>query len=351
VLQKIFIDIGFHQPATPDGLSRYSSALIAAIKKVGKSRTIILIERKDSTYRALGKYRHHNLIDLLDENSIVLFPSLDVNMPIAIDYLVKMKLKSSKFHFLVADLIAIDYPELFNRGVGNLVDWYITNICELADLIIVPTVTVKEKVIEYLVLRGHQFPDILVGAPGIDHIPVKKISNSKNLVVIGTIEPRKQNLLIAKAFLESGLVSRGFSLTFAGKLGWLSPNQIEEFMSLCVKHSGLSFKENPTDSDLFELIASSCGLLQYSLDEGYGLTVIEAAYYKKPVFVRDIPIFRETTKSRAYFSSHNDPKQLGLDLFRFATATTVEKRKFTPTIDKNQDWKKLALIWLGSIGS
>jgi len=341
------LDIGIHQPTSPDGLSRYSSNLLKLIKKIAIEDEVFLISRKGSKYSLHQEAKNVNLLELVDDNSIFLFPSLDVHFFEASEFLIEMKAKSCQFKFLIADLIAVDYPEYFNPGVGPLVDWYISTICELADIVIVPTQVVERRLIDFLIARGHRFPDILVGSPGIDHVPNLIPSESKNLVVIGTIEPRKQNLLVAKAFLKSGLTHLGFHMTFAGKLGWLTAEETAEFKSICVSNPGLAFKNNLNDLEIFELLSKSFGLIQYSVDEGYGLTVMEAAAYRKPVFVSDIPVFRETTNGCAFFSSKVEPSALGLDLYNFATSSTRLLEEYTPDIDSNQTWKNLARRWLG----
>ena len=48
-----------------------------------------------------------------------------------------------------------------------------------------------------------------------------------------------------------------------------------------------------TDEELEKIYASSSCLIAASVDEGFGLPLIEAAQFKVPIIARDIPVFRE----------------------------------------------------------
>ena len=78
----------------------------------------------------------------------------------------------------------------------------------------------------------------------------------------------------------------------------------------------------PTTSDEFldQIYASANGLLAASLDEGFGLPLIEAASKGVPILARDIPIFREVAGEHARYFQASTP-----DLLASAVASWVEE--------------------------
>jgi glycosyltransferase involved in cell wall biosynthesis len=52
--------------------------------------------------------------------------------------------------------------------------------------------------------------------------------------------------------------------------------------------------------------------------EGFGLAVIESAYYKTPIIVRDISVFREIAGENAfYFPNTKNPEDLANSLIKW----------------------------------
>jgi glycosyltransferase involved in cell wall biosynthesis len=44
--------------------------------------------------------------------------------------------------------------------------------------------------------------------------------------------------------------------------------------------------------------------------EGFGLPLIEAAYYNLPIIARDLPVFKEIAQDHAYYFSGFEPRAL-----------------------------------------
>jgi glycosyltransferase involved in cell wall biosynthesis len=82
-------------------------------------------------------------------------------------------------------------------------------------------------------------------------------------------------------------------LVFVGKVGF----GVEELVKRITEHPELGerlFWFDAVDDNLLNTFyASSKGVLIPSEGEGFGLPLVEASYYRRPVLARDLPVFRE----------------------------------------------------------
>ena len=148
---------------------------------------------------------------------------------------------------------------------------------------------------------------------------VKTISNNDKIsfLMVSTVEPRKKYDQAVKAF--DILWQRGIDvqLTIVGRKGWkaedtfsLIENNAEYNKRLFWYNTGIS------DEELAELYQKSTAVIMASITEGFGLAVAEAAQFKKPLIIRDIPPFREIAGENAFYFDGFEAQDL---------ATAVEK--------------------------
>jgi glycosyltransferase involved in cell wall biosynthesis len=69
----------------------------------------------------------------------------------------------------------------------------------------------------------------------------------------------------------------------------------------------LVIHDGTSEADYFALLESSTALVTASLDEGFGLPLVEAMSVGTPVVVSDIPIFREIGGDAALYAPASDP--------------------------------------------
>ena len=124
--------------------------------------------------------------------------------------------------------------------------------------------------------------------------------------MVGTIEPRKGHAQVLDAFELLWRTNAERTLIVAGKQGWHVESFIERLKSHPEAGRRLIWLPDTSDSQLAQLYADLDGLIMASEAEGFGLPLVEAAHYGMPLFVRDLPVFREVAGDHAvYFTAKN----------------------------------------------
>lgn len=95
------------------------------------------------------------------------------------------------------------------------------------------------------------------------------------LVIVGTIEPRKNHLGVLRAFELAHASHRDMSLVIAGHPGWLS-DPIMSAIRAASARLPIVHLENLADEALTAVVAGSLALIYPSWYEGFGLPVAEA---------------------------------------------------------------------------
>lgn len=143
-----------------------------------------------------------------------------------------------------------------------------------------------------------------------------------SFLVVGTLEPRKGCDQVLGAFERLWSQGLDANLVFAGNKGWGVDALVEKIQRHPERDRRLFWLQAVSDECLERLYADATGLIAASVDEGFGLPLIEAARRKLPVIARDIPVFREVAGEHGFFfPAEKDPDALArsigqwLDLF------------------------------------
>jgi glycosyltransferase involved in cell wall biosynthesis len=91
-----------------------------------------------------------------------------------------------------------------------------------------------------------------------------------------------------------------------------------------------------TDSELASLFKNSKTFIFPSIYEGFGLPALEALCFNTPLFLSDIPVFREIYEDVATFFNPNDPNDLLRKCYNINEPDSKKREK----ILKNFSWDK-----------
>jgi len=139
---------------------------------------------------------------------------------------------------------------------------------------------------------------------------IEKLKERPTFLCVSTIEPRKKQDQIFEAF--ELLWSKGYdiNLVFVGRQGWKVEELIKKITNSKEYNKRLFWLNGIDDEYLKRVYETSTCLIAASINEGFGLPLIEAAQYGSPMIARDIEIFREVAGDYAYYFKGFEPKDL-----------------------------------------
>lgn len=116
---------------------------------------------------------------------------------------------------------------------------------------------------------------------------IRQARNDVQILSVGSIEPRKNHLRLLRAFAVASRRSRvRLELTLAGGLHMPEPDAAE-FHRLVAEVPGVRWEANPDDARLRALYAACDFTVYPSLEEGFGLPILESLWNARPCICRD----------------------------------------------------------------
>ncbi|MBZ9681460.1 MULTISPECIES: glycosyltransferase family 4 protein [unclassified Mesorhizobium] len=148
-------------------------------------------------------------------------------------------------------------------------------------------------------------------------------------LMVGTLEPRKGHRVALEAFEALWAEGVDAELVIVGKIGWGISHLAERIRHHAEFGKRLHLREKVSDNDLGALYRGCDALIAASFAEGFGLPVVEAGHFGKPVLASDIPVFREVGKgaAAAHFFEVGSPAALAMEVKGFLKGTPAKPRE------------------------
>jgi glycosyltransferase involved in cell wall biosynthesis len=150
------------------------------------------------------------------------------------------------------------------------------------------------------------------------------------VVVLGTLEPRKNGSLVLQYLVRNpGFASR-FRIVFVGREGWLNENiqLLDQIKGTGLPSNRIVFTGYVDETEKIGLLLNASFCIYPSFFEGYGLPILEAALLGKIIVISNSSSMPEVAPEQSFFF---DPA----DVFQFSRAIALaEKRALqlrTPT--------------------
>lgn len=237
------------------------------------------------------------------------------NMPMQRGWLFpKLKARGVTIVPHLYDLIPVTEPQYFHaQTMRQFLSW-VTAVLQYADHIICNAEATKSALHTLCGTLGMKAPACTVVPLGADFAQksadaadadtalLNKLPQYRYLLMVGTIEPRKNHRLLLDAVPP--LAKRGIKVVFAGRIGW----NMDAFAKEMAKHpqngTDFFFAESPTDATVQALYRNALAVAFPTKNEGFGLPIVEAYMNGTPVLASDIPVLREVGGEMAdYFDN------------------------------------------------
>lgn len=137
-----------------------------------------------------------------------------------------------------------------------------------------------------------------------------KLTTRPTFLSVSTLEPRKAQEQILDAVEKLWAEGVDINLVLVGQQGWKVDALVNRINTHPENLKRLFWLKGISDEYLTLVYQNSTCLIAASINEGFGLPLIEAARHKIPVIARDIPVFREVAGDAAFYFSGNTGKEL-----------------------------------------
>lgn len=233
-----------------------------------------------------------------------------------------MKESGCRIILTVYDLLPLELPHCFPHEVKDIFEKWLLSASNFAEFLS-DSKTVQADLIYYLATKNIKANDSYWFYPGSDFVQkistsgqtpeqslyLRNLKNFKyNFLMVGTIEPRKGHKIILDLFSQLWEVAEdNISLTFIGKEGWMVGELIKSISNSKYFNKTLFWFSDASDSFLDLCYKETDAVIVASLNEGFGLPIIEAAQRNCRIIANDIPVFREVSPEGCFFLNLTNP--------------------------------------------
>ncbi len=136
--------------------------------------------------------------------------------------------------------------------------------------------------------------------PPAEPVTGVELDPASYLLVVGTIEPRKNYPALLRGFDQYVHNGGEKKLVIVGSAGWKQQNFNHQLNGLQYRNR-VEVVTNLSDAQLAWLYQNASGFVMLSLAEGFGLPILEATSFGLNMLLSDIPVFREVGPPWAHF--------------------------------------------------
>jgi glycosyltransferase involved in cell wall biosynthesis len=184
-----------------------------------------------------------------------------------------------------------------------------------AIMIITPTVAVKNELIN---IYGKETGKRIIPIPeGVSYQMEREKENSslkgkygKFFLYVGNFYPHKNVGSLVSAFKN---IDTDHKLLLVGPDDYFT----ERLQGDLRKQDKIIIIKNPALADLIFFYKNAEALVHPSMSEGFGLPIVEAAYFNCPVIASNIPVFNELLGKKYLSFSPYDPNDIAVKIKRF----------------------------------
>ena len=236
-----------------------------------------------------------------------------------------------KSYAIVHDLIPVQYPEVCGeeKVIKEYTGWH-HMIMKKADAVVCVSRTTADALAGYYkqmrfertrplsVYYFHLGADVPDGEECVrDEIRRFAESSRFTFLMVGTVEPRKGHMVALQALQQlPHTIRKDCRILIIGKNGWKNKDVLK-LLELPELKENVLWVRDASDGELQWAYNHTDALIAASLQEGFGLPLVEAAHFGLPLICSDIPVFREVTQGNADFFNVMDADALAECLMKW----------------------------------
>ncbi len=230
--------------------------------------------------------------------------------------------------YLVHDLIPITHPQYCRPGEDARHRSRMHTVLKTASGVVANSEDTLANLDAFARTQNKPLPRAVVAWPGTSELPKLSFTNNHepSFVVIGTIEGRKNHLLLLKIWRElvRTMGQKAPKLLIVGRRGWQAEEVFDlldttDFAGRVVELGALD------DVRLGQVLASARALLFPSFAEGFGIPLIEALTMGVPVIASDLPVFAEIGQGIPELVATDDQHRWTCTILDYAEATSPRR--------------------------
>lgn len=309
-------------------------------------------------YRHIGKLKKlqaRRQLSIVEpqEGDLLLLPDAYWTYPQIWSTAGQARANGARIASVVYDLIPLTHAHIYDQAGVAQFKAYLTELLNNSDMRLTISSSVRDQLLE---LGSHYFPTFDRTLPTLpfrlgcefsstssDSIRQKVQDlfreSTPTFLMVGTLETRKNHVMALRAMEALWQSGKDCSLVIAGALGWRG----EEFLSIAEQHPEygrrLHICHDFSDAEIQHSYKNCQAVLFPSLTEGFGLPIVEALHFKKPVIASDILIHREVGGALCNYFELDSVEQFSKCILdSFSTG-----RQQTDCLESNSD--DLCLSW------
>ncbi|MEM7680316.1 MAG: glycosyltransferase family 1 protein, partial [Planctomycetota bacterium] len=208
----------------------------------------------------------------------------------------------------VHDLIALDHPETCDPLTAARFRAWLSRATQHADAFVCVSQATADRLRKHVEDQSPaphdstdpRCPPIVVARPGVDppdavaHQATELRQSGEHgppgrVLIVGTIEPRKGHTTLLDAMERMWSHGSRCALLVVGRPGWRCDGIVDRLEGRIADGRPIRWRQDADDAALHEAYASADVLVIPSLEEGFGLSAVEALVRGLPVIASDLP--------------------------------------------------------------
>lgn len=214
----------------------------------------------------------------------------------------------------------------------HLAFWPQRIVLNRADAVVTGTEAAKAQILHHRLTKR----PITVVSSAVEPVTVRRSKErDKTLVYMGSFMPYKNVEALASALHKLP----GYRLQLLSRI---SDRDRDRYAALAPEGT-IEFLDGVTDEEYHEALARATALVTASLEEGFGIPVIESLSMGTPVACSDIPVFREVAGPGAVFFNPRDPDDIAARILSLESGGLWEQlSSAAPAQAANYTWERSA---------